>query len=367
MANQTQPIDSPVTQKDHQVLFRLEAPQAHTVKLRGIQHQLIDLTKDESGIWGVTVGPLAPGVYGYSFIVDGQSMLDPSNPEIKPERDPDESELEITSVSPLLTQWQDVPHGTVHLVDYFSPSLKRLRRLRVYTPPGYEAESQNRFPVLYLLHGTGDTEATWTEFGRAHFIMDNLLASGKARPLIMVMPDGHPDMIDDEGIGPRNLEKMEDDLLQNIIPLADKTYRTQANADHRAICGLSMGGIQSMFIGLRHLESFAWICGMSAYVPDVEATCATALNDPGTNSRIQLFWHQIGADDYLLPQQKIFEAALEKHGIHRQFTVTEGDHTWPVWRGYLADLLPILFQTQSAPTLPPAPCASESATIRKDG
>ena len=339
-----EPVRSPIVQKDHQVQFHLEAPLAHTVKLRGVNHQLIDMTKDAKGIWSVTVGPLAPGIYGYSFIVDGESMLDPSNPEIKPERDPDESELEVTSNPPLLTQWQDVGHGTVHLHDYFSRPLKRLRRLRVYTPPGYEADSTSRFPVLYLMHGTGDTEATWTEFGRAHFIEDNLLAKGKAVPLIMVMTDGHADLTDEEGIGPRNLEKMEADLLQNVLPLVDKTYRTQADADHRAICGLSMGGFQSMFTGLRHLESFAWVCGMSAYVPDVEKVCATTLNDPQTNSRIKLFWHRIGKDDFLLPEQKKFEAALEKHGIQRQFAVTEGDHSWPVWRGYLADLLPVLFR-----------------------
>ena len=338
------PVPSPVVLADHQVRFRLTAPLANSVKLRGINRQLIDMDKGPEGTWSVQVGPLMPGIYGYSFIVDGQPMLDPSNPEIKPERDPDESELEVTSNPPLLTQWQDVEHGTIHLHDYFSLPLKRLRRLRVYTPPDYEEDSSKRFPVLYLLHGTGDTEATWSEFGRAHFIADNLLASGKAVPMIMVMTDGHADLTDEEGIGPRNLEKMEADLLQNVIPLIDKTYRTQANADHRAICGLSMGGIQSMFTGLRHLESFAWICGMSAYVPDAEKSCTSALNDPLTNSRIKLFWHRIGQEDYLLPELKTFEATLERHGIQRQFTVTEGDHNWTTWRRYLEELLPVLFR-----------------------
>lgn len=341
---QDDPITSPEVHQDHRVIFRLLAPQANAVKLRGVQRQLIPMVKDARGLWTVTVGPIQPGIYGYSFIVDGAAMLDPSNSEIKPERDPDESELEVISNPPLLTQWQDVRHGTVHLHDYFSKPLKRLRRLRVFTPPGYEADGTTRFPVLYLMHGTGDTEATWTEFGRAHFIEDNLLAQEKALPMIIVMTDGHADLTDEEGIGRRNLEKMESDLLESVVPMIDGMYRTQADRDHRAICGLSMGGFQSMFIGLRNLKSFAWVCGMSSYVPDVEIYCADALNDPNVNDKLRLFWHQIGKDDYLLPQQQIYEAALEKHGIKRDFHITEGNHSWPVWRGYLGDLLPKLFR-----------------------
>ncbi|MDB6074709.1 MAG: putative esterase [Verrucomicrobiaceae bacterium] len=344
-AEDNETVTSPIVAADHHVEFRLEAPLAKSVKLRGVQRQVVEMKKDAKGVWFVSVGPLPPGIYGYSFIVDGEAMLDPSNPEIKPERDPDESELEVVTNPPLLTQWQDIPHGTVHLHDYFSKPLKRLRHLRVYTPPGYEADpSGTRFPVLYLMHGTGDTEATWTEFGRAHFIEDNLLATSKALPVIIVMTDGHADLADEEGIGPRNLEKMESDLLQSVIPLVDKVYRTKSEPNHRAICGLSMGGFQSMFTGLRHLETFAWVCGMSAYVPDVETTCAAALNDPATNSRLKLFWHRMGKDDFLLPKQKVFEAALEKHGLKRQFAITAGDHSWPVWRGYLGELLPVLFR-----------------------
>lgn len=343
-AQQEESVTSPEVHPDHRVVFRLMAPQAETVKLRGAQRQLVPLAKDAKGIWSVTVGPLQPGIYGYSFIVDGSAMLDPSNPEIKPERDPDESELEVISNPPLLTQWQEGKHGTVHLHDYFSKPLKRLRRLRVYTPPGYETEMPARYPVLYLMHGTGDTEATWTEFGRSHFIEDNLIAQGKALPMVIVMTDGHADLTDEEGIGRRNLEQMESDVLESVIPMIDGLYRTLPDREHRAICGLSMGGFQSMFIGLRHLEAFAWVCGMSAYVPDAEVTCGAALNDPHTNERLRLFWHQIGRDDFLLPKQRLFEASLEKHGIKRDFHVTNGDHSWPVWRGYLGDLLPKLFR-----------------------
>ena len=338
-------VDSPVILPDHRVTFRLDAPYATAVKLRGVLNQPVDMVKDKEGVWSVTIGPIAPGIYGYSFIVDGESMLDPSNPEIKPERDPDESELEIRSVTPPLTQWQDVPHGTVHLHDYYSSVLRRVRHLRVYTPPGYETHLTGRWPTLYLMHGTGDTEATWTEFGHAHYILDNLIARGQCTPAILVMADGHAYLHDEEGIGPRNLEAMEADIVNVVVPFVDQLYRTETDAGCRAICGLSMGGVQSMFIGLRNLDTFSWVCGMSAYVPEVEKSCADALNHPEiTNKKLRLFWHQIGKDDYLLPEQRKYEAALEQHDIRRQFRVTEGAHSWAVWRGYLADLLPLLFK-----------------------
>jgi enterochelin esterase family protein len=337
--------DSPEIHADHRVTFRLDAPSAKDVKLRGIQNQPVQMNKDKRGVWSVQIGPIAPGIYGYSFVVDGEAMLDPSNPEIKPERDPDESELEILSATPPLTQWQDVPHGTVHLNDYYSPVLKRVRRLRVYTPPGYETSPDKRWPVLFLMHGTGDTEATWTEFGRAHYISDNLLAKHKCQPAIIVMTDGHAYLHDEEGIGPRNLEAMEADVIKVAMPFVDQLYRTVPDANHRAVCGLSMGGFQSMFIGLRNQKSFAWVCGMSSYVPDVETVCASALkNADVTNKTLKLFWHQIGKDDYLLPEQRKYEAVLEQHGIKRQFRITEGEHNWNVWRGYLSDLLPLLFR-----------------------
>lgn len=338
-------VDSPEVLADHSVVFRIEAPKANDVKVRGIQRQLVQMTKDKRGVWSVTLGPISPGIYGYSFIVDGEAIIDPSNPEIKPERDPDESELEILSAKPPLTQWQDVPHGTVHLHDYMSVPLKRVRRMRVYTPPGYEADAATRYPVLYLLHGTGDTEATWTEFGRANYISDNLLSQTKTRPMLIVMIDGHADLRDEEGIGPKNLERIEADIVESVVPFVDRTYRTDADAVHRAICGLSMGGFQSFFTGLRNPDRFAWVAGMSAYVPDAEKLCAKALKNPeATNAKLRLLWHQTGKDDYLITEQRKFEAVLEKHHIKRFFHVTEGDHSWPVWRGYLGELLPLLFR-----------------------
>jgi len=336
--------DSPVVRSDHLVTFRLLAPTAQSVKLSGIERVPIDLKKGERGIWEVTVGPLRHGIYGYSFLVDGKAVIDPSNPRTKPSRTLETSVLEVMTTPALFYQWQDVPHGLVRLHDYKSKPLQRLCRLRVYTPPEYESHPEKRYPVLYLAHGTGDTEATWTEFGRAHYILDNLLAQDKAVPMLVVMGEGHADLHDEEGIDPRNLDEWEADLLQSVIPLLDAQYRTLPDRDHRAICGLSMGGIQSLGTGLRHLDEFAWIGGMSAWVPEAEKRCASALNDPTLNDKLRLLWLQMGREDPYLEQCNEFEAVLAKHNVRHSFRLTEGDHSWPVWRGYLAEFAPLLFR-----------------------
>jgi enterochelin esterase family protein len=198
--------------------------------------------------------------------------------------------------------------------------------------------------VLYLFHGTGDTEATWTDFGRAHFIIDNLLASKHARPMIVVMPDGHADLHEEEGIHTANFIKFEKDLLQSILPFVDSEYRTIAAPDGRSVCGLSMGGMQSLYIGLNHPETFAWVGGMSGYVPDAEKMCPDAFKDDSLNTKLKLLWHSIGKDDFLFKEYAKFNAVLESHHINRQFRVTEGQHEWHVWRQYLADFAPLLFR-----------------------
>jgi enterochelin esterase-like enzyme len=276
--------------------------------------------------------------------VDGEQVIDPSNPEVKPERNPDTSSLEITTDTPLFYQWRDVPHGLVHLHGYFSPSLKRLRRLRVYTPPGYEQDTAHRYPVLYLFHGTGDTEATWTEFGRANLILDNLIADGKAEPMLLVMPDGHADLQDEEGDQKANFTKFEADVIGSVIPLTDSNYRTIPTPAGRAINGLSLGGMQSLEIGINHPDLFAYVGGMSAYVPQPEELIAKGLNNKNLNEEVKLLWISIGKDDFLLENAERFRSVLQKHGIHLQWTVTEGSHEWSVWRNYLRDFAPLLFR-----------------------
>lgn len=341
---ETPAVISPEVGRDHRVTFRLVDHDASAVSLVGVTREAIILQKGDHGMWTATVGPMRPGLYEYSFLVDGEERLDPSNPRVKPDRDLDSSLLEVSYDAPLFYQWRDVPHGTVRIHDYYSKPLQRLRSLRVYTPPGYDKHPDARYPVLYLFHGTGDTEATWTDFGRAQFIIDNLIADHKAQPMLIVMPDGHADLREEEGIHAANFYKFEKEILQSVIPFVDSEYRTRAEADGRAVCGLSMGGMQSLFLGLNHTESFAWVGGMSAYIPEAETMCAPAFKDPQLNAKLKLLWHSIGKDDYLFKEYAKFDALLEAHHIKREFRITEGQHEWHVWRQYLADLAPLLFR-----------------------
>ena len=339
-----EPPESPQILEDRRVTFRYEDPTAKNVMVKGIHRTMVEMKRGPKGIWSATVGPMDPGLYDYSFMVDGEQVIDPSNPAVKPEMNPDTSSLEITTDTPLFYQWADVPHGTVHLQSYFSKPLKRLRRLRVYTPPGYEQDTARRYPVLYLFHGTGDTEATWTEFGRAHLILDNLIAAGKALPMLLVMPDGHADLQEEEGDHKANFIKFEADVLDSVVPLVDSNYRTMATPAGRAINGLSMGGMQSLEIGINHPDLFAYVGGMSAYVPNPDDLLEKALNNRNLNDEIKLLWISIGRDDFLLKDAESFHKFLQKHDIRLQWTLTAGSHEWTLWREYLRDFAPLLFR-----------------------
>jgi enterochelin esterase-like enzyme len=247
---QQAPIASPEVKADKTVTFRIRAPKATEVVLNGEWKGggKTPMTKDDQGVWSATVGPLEPDLYGYSFSVDGMTVTDPVNPVLKPMRSPRTSVVDVPGDPPRLHEWQDVPHGTVHLHEYVSKALGRRRPLRVYTPPGYDKDPAAKFPVLYLFHGSGDNEATWTSFGHAHFIADNLIALGKAKPMIIVMTDGHA-VVGPEARG-RNVEMFGKDLLQDVMPFVEAAYRTKADRESRAIVGLSMGGGQSLTVGL---------------------------------------------------------------------------------------------------------------------
>jgi len=336
---------SPEVHPDRTVTFRLRAPSAKEIKVAGEwPGGGTSLTKDDNGIWSGTVGPLEPDIYGYNFTVDGLAIVDPNNPWVKPMRAARTSGLEVPGDPPRLWEFQSVPHGTVHEHAYFSKSLGAKRRLHVYTPPGYEKNSAS-FPVLYLFHGSGDNDATWTALGRAQFIADNLLAQQKARPMIIVMTDGHaftgnPAQVSTNMIS-RNVEAFGDDLLKDVIPLIEATYRVKANRENRAIIGLSMGGGQSLGIGLRHRELFAWVGGMSSYLPNPEKLVTEVF--PETKSDLKLLWFACGKDDRLVENARQLSAALKEKNIPHEFKETAGNHSWPVWRRYLGEFLPLLF------------------------
>lgn len=341
----TPPLVSPEVHPDRRVTFRLRAPQAKEVTVFGEWGGggKAALMKDATGVWSATVGPIEPDLYGYSFTVDGLPMLDPANTEVKPMRSSRTSILDVPGDKPSLHDFQDVPHGVVRLHTYRSKALGTKRDLQVYTPPGYDRDQSGRYPTLYLFHGSGDNEATWTALGRAHLILDNLIAQGKAKAMIIVMTDGHAAPMTPEGRG-RNVELFKRDLLDNVLPLVEANYRVKPERLSRAIVGLSMGGGQSLAIGLNHPELFAWVGGMSSAVNAPAQTVADALNDAKTtNAKFKLLWFACGKDDFLLKANQQFDELLTAKGITHTFRLTEGNHSWPVWRRYLAEFAPLLF------------------------
>jgi enterochelin esterase family protein len=259
---------------------------------------------------------------------------------------PRTSILHLPSDPPALHDFQDVPHGVVRLHDYHSTALGRLRELAVYTPPTYDQEPDREFPTLYLQHGAGDNQATWTVHGKAHWILDNLIAQGRAQPMVVVMMDGHAAVTRDgsgRGFG-GNTEMFERDLIADVMPLVEKAYRVKSAAADRAIVGLSMGGGQSLTIGLNHTDKFAWVGGFSSAVPRAEAIDGALADPAGVNDRLRLLWIGCGRDDFLLQRNEEFIATLDEKGIDHQWRLTDGNHSWPVWRTYLAEFAPLLFQ-----------------------
>jgi enterochelin esterase family protein len=326
------------------VLFRFRAAKAQEVTVGGQwSTNRTSLTKGTNDVWSVELGPIKPGVYEYSFYVDGLQMIDPSNPAVKPMRQPRTSILHIPGNPPLIHDFKDVPHGVVREHAYRSKTLGRLRNLSVYTPPGYD-NGRGKFPTLYLQHGNGDNQATWTTHGKAHWILDNLIAEKKAVPMVVVMMDGHAVLPGVPGSNTNNTGAFERDLLEDVLPFVEANYRVKKDAANRGIVGLSMGGGQSLTIGLRNAELFGWVGGFSAGVPG-ESAISKALENPGqTNKKLKLLWIACGKGDFLVKRNEDFIALLEKKGIRYEWFLTEGDHSWPVWRIYLADFAPRVFQ-----------------------
>jgi enterochelin esterase-like enzyme len=347
-AQQQPRIVSPEVHSDRRVTFRLRAPNAKEVMVSGqVTPKPAPLTKDEQGVWSVTLGPLEPDLYGYTFRVDGLSTSDPSNPFLQTGIRGYSSAVIIKGDTPTAWDARSVPHGAVHRHHYDSKVVGDLRAFTVYTPPQYDAMSNTRYPVFYLLHGSGDDDTTWVDFGRANFILDNLIADSKAKPMIVVMPYGQMVPPADQSRTGRINERFEQDLLTEVLPRVEKLYKVDTSADKRAIVGLSMGGGQSLWTGLNNLDRFAWVGGFSSSTRQVngEERIEKALADPkAVNKRAKLLWIAIGKEDTLLKGNDEFAAWLKTQGITHTYQVTEGAHNWRVWRRYLAELTPQLFR-----------------------
>lgn len=342
------PLISPQVNADRTVTFRVRAANATNVTVSGEwAGGTKPMTNDGRGNWSATLGPLDPEIYGYSFSIDGFQTLDPANSAVKPMRSPRTSILEVPGTPPLVHEFNaSVEHGTVRSHWYQSKSLGVRRSVHVYTPPGYDA-STSKYPVLYLFHGAGDNDATWTALGRAHVILDNLLAQMKAEPMIVVMTDGHASVwppSTNADARARQTKAFENDLIQDVMPLVERSYRTRNDRESRAIIGLSMGGGQSLTVGLNHLDKFAWLGAMSAAVPSEESVAAALRDSDDTNRKLKTFWIAIGKDDFLLSRNKQFDELLTSKNIKHVYKITEGNHSWPVWRRYLAEFAPMLFK-----------------------
>lgn len=344
-------IVSPEIAPDGRVTFRLSAPKATEVSVSGeFMTGTLALTKNDAGVWSATTGPIQPEVYYYNFTIDGVRTIDPGNAAVKTGSTPGTiaSVLDVRGNQPAFYDGQAVPHGDIRTHWYQSKSLNSLRRLTVYAPPGYDREAQARLPVLYLFHGANADETAWTRLGRVNLILDNLLAAGKTKPFLVVMPFGYG--VPPESAAPRgqNTALFEKDLIEDVIPFIDGRYRTLADRDHRAIVGLSMGGGQSLSIGLNRLELFSYVGGFSAAVgasTDLPQTYAKLVADPAAaNLRLRLLWVGCGREDGLFAAAKSFSEFLTANKIKHTFHESSGAHTWMVWRRYLQEVSPLLFR-----------------------
>jgi enterochelin esterase family protein len=362
MATPANALRSPEVHPDRTVTLRFRAPEATSVQLVGeiLQGQgPRPMTKGEDGVWTITVGPLPPEIWIYNFRVHGVDVVDPSNPAIKP-TPPGQtmsSFVEVPGDQPAFYDSRAVPHGEVRMVLYESKAMGVTRWLWISPPPDYDRSSA-RYPVLYLLHGNGEAQNGWVMNGRANIILDNLIADRKARPMIVVMPQGHA--LQGANVGPlvriagetgMFSPRFPKDLLEDVIPLVDRNYRTIPDADHRAIAGLSMGGGQALTIGLNNLDVFRWVLGFSAAIggqfSDTSEAFKNVLAAPEVaNRKLRLLWVSCGKQDFLYQANRQFAGALESAGIKLTYRETEGSHVWSVWRNNLHETAQMLFGSQ---------------------
>ena len=342
---------SPQVHPDKTVTFRYLAPLAREVKLSAqMEKAPVAMTKDISGVWSATVGPVKPDLYPYHFLVDGIQVADPRNTAIFPNEGFQNSLVEITGDTPLVHTIQNVPHGTLSYRFYQSPELGA-RPVVVYTPPGYEKTMETKFPVLFLLHGTTDTEETWTKVGRAHIILDNLIHQEKAVPMIVVMPYGRAYPVIGKSSGSLrnwdNLQEFKKDFFNNLLPFVEENYRVKTDKDSRAIAGFSGGGGESLFIGLNNPDYFSWVCGFAPGLrkEEFDRNNTVAFENPArTNQRLKLFWIGVGKEDGLYPVISDYLMVLDDKKIQHETFISDGGHTWMNCKLFLSTISQKLFK-----------------------
>jgi enterochelin esterase family protein len=344
---------SPEVHVDRSVTFRFRSPNAKEVMLSREGARPAAMQKDDQGIWSVTIRALDPDIYGYSFVTDGVELIDPSNPRIIPNLLGSQSAVHVPGPASLPWEVNAVPHGTVHHHYYHSATVGDDRDFFVYTPPSYPRSGTEAFPVLYLLHGFSDDASGWTSVGQAHVILDNLIAQGKVKPMIVVMPLGYgaPEILDrsrgdfrNVPLRERNFEKFSEALINEVLPQVESNYRVSKDREARAIAGLSMGGAESLLTGLNHLNRFGWIGAFSSGGLGDEFSAAFPTIDAKGANQLTLFWLSCGAEDGLIKRNRVFHDWLQSKGIRHRWIETPGAHTWMVWRRNLAEFTSLLFK-----------------------
>jgi enterochelin esterase family protein len=349
------------------VTFRIYAPKASEVMVSGDWLTNFGdrpkLTKDDRGVWAVTVGPLVPDFYSYSFTVDGVRTLDPKNPTIKQGIASLDNMFFVPGAEAAFEVNKVVPHGDIRQVWYQSSALGMQRRMHIYTPPGYDGGTE-KYPVFYLLHGGGDEDSGWSTIGRAGFILDNLLAEQKARPMLVVMPNGSlPRPATARGgsgpgagspqVAARRMAALQErfarELLDNVVPFVEKNYRVLPGSENRALAGLSMGGGQTLAVVTRHPDQFGyvgiWSAGLFGNAADFEErNAAFVYGAEKVNRTVKLFSISVGDKDFTLAGSRNLAELLSRHGIKNELHVSGGGHTWINWRHYLNDFAPLLFR-----------------------
>lgn len=348
-------VESPVVHDDGRVSVAFRAPTAREVVLAVNSQPNLPMTKDGDGVWHATTGPLPPDVYGYRILVDGAPQLDPLNTDIVPNLLNPQSKVHVPGATPRPWDVTDVPRGTLHHHFYRSAIVGDDRDYYVYTPPAYDRAAARPYPVLFLLHGFSDDARGWTSVGHAHVILDNLIAQGRVTPMLVVMPLGYGDLSvvsragaarRDPAARMRSFEKFRASVLDELMPAVERDYHVARDRAQRAVAGLSMGGAQSMYIGLNRLDRFGAIGAFSAggfgNAPDLDAVFKDMPADPAL--RPSLLWVACGVDDSLLEGNRAMRDWLTARQLPVAYKETPGAHTWFVWRRYLSEFLPLLFR-----------------------
>jgi enterochelin esterase-like enzyme len=333
-------ISSPDVHTDNSITFRFYSKTAQKVSVSGeFLKNPIDFVKDTSGIWSVTVPPVTPDIYPYSFNVDGVQLADPNNTYIFANERFKRSIVEIKGDKPLIHSLQNVPHGKISYRLYKSTTLGTTRQLLVYTPPGLNMNGKTKYPVLYLIHGGSDTEETWTKVGKANFIADNLIAQGKAKPMIIVMPYGN--------VRPSPMPDFTKDMVNDIIPFIEENYPVLAESQGRAVAGFSVGGGQTLNIGLTNPDKFAYVCSYAPFTATDEFKknfTNWSPNADAMNKQLKLLTIHVGTEDFLYESCKQNIAFFEEKKIKVKPYIVSGGHTWMNCKQYLATTLQEIFK-----------------------